>query len=94
MIRAIQKLPPSPQRLLIVLPNWLGDTAMATPALRTLRRKFPQAHIAYLGRPGPLNLLAGAPWADDFIQAEVKSKKSGIVNDANDWAKETMGNAK
>lgn len=27
-------------------------------------------------------------------QAVTTDKKSGIVNDANDWAKETMGNAR
>ncbi len=55
--------------MLVVLPSWLGDTVMATPALRALRRKFPQTHITYLGRSGPLAVLADAPWADATIQA-------------------------
>jgi heptosyltransferase-2 len=38
--------------LAIRLPNWLGDTVMAEPALRALRRANPQARV----------LLAG-PWA-------------------------------
>jgi heptosyltransferase-2 len=38
--------------LAIRLPNWLGDTVMAEPALRALRRAHPQARV----------LLAG-PWA-------------------------------
>ncbi|NIA07391.1 MAG: lipopolysaccharide heptosyltransferase II [Actinobacteria bacterium] len=51
-----------------MLPNWLGDTVMATPALRVLRQKFPQTHIAYLGRSGPLAVLADAPWSDATIE--------------------------
>jgi heptosyltransferase-2 len=38
--------------LAVRLPNWLGDTVMAEPALRALRRAHPQARV----------LLAG-PWA-------------------------------
>ena len=54
--------------MLVVLPTWLGDTVMATPALRALRQKFPNSHISYLGQPGPLALLADAPWADAAIE--------------------------
>ena len=38
--------------LAIRLPNWLGDTVMAEPAVRALRRAYPEARV----------LLAG-PWA-------------------------------
>jgi heptosyltransferase-2 len=41
-----------PDGLIVRLPNWLGDTVMAVPALRALRERFPGARI----------LLAG-PWA-------------------------------
>ena len=32
-------------RIGVLLPNWVGDVAMATPALRTLRRELPDARI-------------------------------------------------
>ena len=54
--------------MLIVLPNWLGDAVMATPALRVLRHKLLQTHISYLGRSGPLAVLTDAPWADAVIE--------------------------
>ncbi len=39
-------------RIVVRLPNWLGDTVMAVPALRSLRAAFPAA-----------SLLAAGPWA-------------------------------
>jgi heptosyltransferase-2 len=41
-----------PDRVIVRLPNWLGDTVMAVPALRALRAGWPEARI-----------LAAGPWA-------------------------------
>ena len=41
-----------PARVILRLPNWLGDTVMAVPAVRALRAGWPDANV----------LLAG-PWA-------------------------------
>jgi heptosyltransferase-2 len=38
-------LPPL-RRLVIRLPNWLGDIIMALPALRAVRARWPDAHLA------------------------------------------------
>jgi heptosyltransferase-2 len=40
------------ERLIVRLPNWLGDTVMAVPALRAVRTGMPEAR-----------LLAAGPWA-------------------------------
>ncbi|MGA2266130.1 MAG: lipopolysaccharide heptosyltransferase II [Phycisphaerae bacterium] len=58
-----------PQRILIWLPNWIGDAVMATPALRGLREHFSQtgARITHLGRPGPLETLEGSGLADEQL---------------------------
>lgn len=41
--------PASPsRRVLIIKPSALGDVVTALPVLRALRRKFPQAHLAWL----------------------------------------------
>lgn len=39
-------------RLLVIGTSWLGDCIMAMPAIQDLRRRFPQAHIAVLSKPG------------------------------------------
>ena len=41
-----------PARVIVRLPNWLGDTVMAVPVLRTIRKGWPDAAV-----------LAAGPWA-------------------------------
>lgn len=53
-------------RILIVLPSWVGDTVMATPALRILRELAPKALLAGLARPGIDQLLAGLSVLDEI----------------------------
>lgn len=53
-------------RLLVVMPSWVGDAVMATPAVKVLRRAFPGAFIGALVRPGIDALLAGVPFVDEF----------------------------
>jgi len=53
-----------PRYILVILPSWVGDVVMATPALRALRGRYPAARITYLQRPYVDELLAGSPWHD------------------------------
>ena len=36
----------APARLVVRMPNWLGDVVMALPAVAALRRAYPDAHLA------------------------------------------------
>lgn len=48
------------KKLAVMLPNWVGDACMATPALRSLRRELAgEVQIVWIGRPGPLGVLGG-----------------------------------
>lgn len=67
----LDPIPPSPigkpGRLLVVLPSWLGDAAMATPTLRLLRDALPGSFVAGLARQGVAELLAGTPLLDEIV---------------------------
>lgn len=58
------------RRIVCRLPTWVGDVVMATPALRALRRGFPDAEIILQGRPKVMELLAGCDLHDGEIPAE------------------------
>ena len=57
-------------KILVLAPNWLGDVAMCTPALRALHRGFPGASIAVGGKPIACDLLDGLPWIAERIPFE------------------------
>lgn len=57
----------APQRILVVQPNWVGDAVMATPALRALRKLYPDSHISFLLRRYVKPIYAGLPYADKLI---------------------------
>lgn len=64
-------------KIVIFLPNWLGDLAMATPALRAMRRHFgPRAHIVGVLRPYLSDVLSGTGWLDEqwFFDPRVKDR--------------------
>jgi heptosyltransferase II len=67
---------PATQRIVVFLPNWIGDAVMATPALRTLRNHFSDARITLLGRPGPLQTLADAGFAEDTLDIGGRSTRA------------------
>jgi len=54
--------------LAVALPNWVGDAVMATPALRALRARFPDARIVAVVRPYVRPVLTPNPWTDAFLE--------------------------
>jgi len=52
-----------PQRILIVLPTWVGDVVMATPVLQAVYDRFPGAQVHLLTHRHIQSLLEGSPWA-------------------------------
>jgi heptosyltransferase II len=68
-------------KIAVFLPNWLGDVAMATPALRAIRRHFgPQARIVGIMRPYLADVLAGTPWLDEqwFFNPRAKERSQRV----------------
>jgi heptosyltransferase-2 len=52
-------------KLAVFLPNWVGDVAMATPALRALREHFSDATILGIMRPYVAEVLAGTHFLNE-----------------------------
>jgi heptosyltransferase II len=57
-------------RLGIMLPNWIGDVTMATPALRALRKHFADAELIGFVRPYVADVLSGSRWLDRLVPWE------------------------
>lgn len=56
-----------PLRIVVRVPNPLGDQIMATAALDALRKRFPEAHIAGHGGAVARQLYAGMDCFDEFL---------------------------
>jgi len=57
----------SANKILVILPNWVGDAVLATPALRALREGFPKSKISYLIKPYLADLFGASPWVDQLL---------------------------
>ena len=54
-------------RILVVLPNWYGETLFATPFLKALRAQRPKAFLATLGWPQCREVLKHSPLIDECL---------------------------
>jgi heptosyltransferase II len=57
----------APERVLVRLPNWLGDVLMARPLLFGLRTALPRADVRCVGPAGPMGMLRGDGVADEWL---------------------------
>ena len=56
----------SPESVLIVAPQWVGDSIFMLPAVSALRRQFPRAAFTLLAKPGIRALHAASTQFDAF----------------------------
>ncbi len=68
-----------PRRILVRAPNWVGDLVMATPALRAIRRRFPQAEITLMARGAVAEAAAGVPGIAAVIRYEPRGAHAGLA---------------
>ena len=52
------------RRVLVVIPNWVGDVVLASPVLAALRAHLADAQITYLMRSYVSDVVAGGGWHD------------------------------
>jgi len=65
----------TPERILLVSTTAIGDTVMATPFIRAVRKCYPKAHISVLAHKKRMALLAFNPYIDDLQPYHGKGKK-------------------
>jgi heptosyltransferase-2 len=82
-------------RIVVFCPNLIGDTVMATPTLRALRRAYPSAVIHAVIKPTVAPTLDGTSWLDDRILFAPRSHNRDqrmwsvvkrLRNERYDWA--------
>src|SRR5438045_4167729 len=56
-----------PRKIIALRSGALGDCVVSTPALRLLRRRFPEAEITVVGDPYSIRVLEGSPFFDRTI---------------------------
>ena len=66
---------PSDRILVTQTGGWIGDMILLTPALRALKRTYPQSYLALLVRPLVADLMKTCPYLDEVI---VDTKSNGI----------------
>jgi len=59
-------------KILIILPNWLGDAVMATPAIELLYKNFPHAKLTFIGSFVSIEALKQHPRCEKAIVDETK----------------------
>ena len=64
-------------RILIRGVNWIGDAVMTLPAIRAVRRAFPDARISLLVKPWVAEIFKGSPDIDEIILYDEQCK--GVI---------------
>ncbi|HEY2459327.1 MAG TPA: lipopolysaccharide heptosyltransferase II [Candidatus Acidoferrum sp.] len=66
-------------KILIRATNWVGDAIMALPALRAVRKRFPQAGISVVARPYVADVYRDQDVADELIAYDSRGVHAGIA---------------
>src|SRR5690349_20601220 len=68
-------------RVMIRVPNWVGDAVMAVPALKELRRIFAGAEITLVARPWVAGLFEDEGLADELVPVRDSQTLLGAATD-------------
>ncbi len=65
--------------VLIILPNWLGDAVMATPAIELLCENFPDAKLTFVGSYVSIQALKHHPFCVNAVIDETKKSTFRVL---------------
>ncbi len=74
------RLVPAPQRILVREVNWLGDLVISLPALRAIRRAWPEAHLAVMVRRELAGFFDSADFVNEVLAFSVTRGISGLLD--------------
>ena len=63
-----------PEKIIIRMPNWIGDFVMATPVLTDVRKAFPTSHITAMSRSPICDLLQESPDINELFHFSKTSR--------------------
>lgn len=66
-------------RILIILPNWLGDAIMATPAIELLGTHYPHAKFTFVGSFVSIEALKHHPLCEKAIVDDTKKASNRFI---------------
>ncbi|NPA65258.1 MAG: lipopolysaccharide heptosyltransferase II [Epsilonproteobacteria bacterium] len=75
-------------KILVILPNWLGDAVMATPAIEMLAHKYPDVAFTFVGSFVSIEALKHHPKCKASFIDETKKSKKGRLRATLAFAKE------
>lgn len=66
----------TPQRILIIRLDRIGDVLLSTPVIKALRDAYPDSYIAFIVQPHAKEIVDGNPYLNEVI---VYKKKAGFI---------------
>jgi heptosyltransferase II len=69
----------NPRKILIRGTNWVGDAVMSIPAMREIRRLFPDARISLLVRPWVRDVYGAADFLDEILEYDKEGMHRGLT---------------
>lgn len=66
------------KQILIRSTNWVGDAIITTPAIRAVRKNFPEAKISLLAKPWVAPIFYNNPYIDNILLYDVSGKHKGL----------------
>jgi len=66
------------KQILIRSTNWVGDAIITTPAIRAVRKNFPEAKISLLAKPWVAPIFYNNPYIDNILFYDAAGKHKGL----------------
>ena len=73
-------------RILIRLPNWVGDIMMALPAVQLVKQTFPEAWLIGMARANHIALVKRCPAFGEVVSASPQTSQTGLARYRAIWA--------